>query len=144
MIKCVLDISNNSKNGSIMDRTIYELTNHTHGMWNIRTSNSEIDQTTNQLIIASSIRYRFTIQGCDLCIVFQGSGNSLIVDDSNFKKIWSIFSLGKIVSIRGWGNLKPKKIVKSAQIFHLKMLTKEVLKRADTYESSQVIIISST
>ena len=27
----------------------------------------------------------------------------------------------------------PKKIVKSAQIFHLKMLTKEVLKRVNTY-----------
>ena len=34
MIKCALDISENSKNGSIVDRTrgIYELTNHTHGM----------------------------------------------------------------------------------------------------------------
>ena len=38
----------------------------------------------------------------------------------------------KIVSIRGRYNLKPKKIAESAQIFHLKMLTKEVLKRADT------------
>ena len=34
--------------------------------------------------------------------------------------------------IGGWGNLKPKKIAESAQIFHLKMLTKEVLKSADT------------
>ena len=40
--------------------------------------------------------------------------------------------MGKIVSIRGSGNLKPKKIAESSQIFHLKMLIKKVLKRADT------------
>ena len=78
-------------------------------------SNSEIDQTTNQLTIASSIGYRLTIQGCELCIVFQWSGNSLVVDDIGFReKIRSIFNLGNIVSIRGLGNLKPKKIVESA------------------------------
>ena len=62
MIKCAFDISENLKNSSIVDRTrcIHELTNHTHSMRNIQTSNSEIDQTTNQLTIASSIRYRFT------------------------------------------------------------------------------------
>ena len=44
MIKCALDISENLKNDSTVDRTrgIHELTNHTHGMWNIWTSNSEI------------------------------------------------------------------------------------------------------
>ena len=94
---------------------IYELTNHTYSMWNIRTSNSEIDQITNQLTIASSIGYRFTIQGCKLCIIFQGSGNSLVIGDIGFgEKVKSIFSLGKIVSIREWDNLKPKKITESA------------------------------
>ena len=135
MIKCFLDISKNPKKSSIMDRTkdIHELTNHTYGMWNIQTSNSEIDQITNQLTIMSSIEYRFTIQGCELCIVFQESGNNLVVGDTDFReKIRSIFSLGKIISIKGWGNLKPKKIAESAQIFHLKMLTKEVLRRANT------------
>ena len=104
MIKCALDISENSKSGIIVNRmrSIHELINHTHNMRNIRTSNSEIDQTTNQLMIASSIGYRFTIQGCELCIVFQGSGNSLVVGDTCFgEKIRSIFSLGEIVSIRG-------------------------------------------
>ena len=136
MIKCSLDISENPKNSSIVDRTkgIHELTNHTHGMWNIQTSNSEIDQTTNQLMIASGIRYRFTIQGCEFYIVFQGSENSLVVGDTDFgENIRSILRLGKIVSIRGWSNLKPKEIAESAQIFHLKMLTKKVLKRVDTY-----------
>ena len=136
MIKCALDVSENLKNSSIMDRTkgVHELTNHTHGMWNIRVSDSEINQTTNQLTITSSIWYRFTIQGRELGILFQGSGNSFVVCDIGVKeKVRSIFSLGKIVSIRGWGNLKPKKIVESAQIFHLKMLNKEVLKRANTY-----------
>ena len=34
MIKCAFDISENSKNNSIVDRTrgIHELTNHTHDM----------------------------------------------------------------------------------------------------------------
>ena len=34
MIKCAIDISENSKNSNIVDRTrgIHELTNHTHGM----------------------------------------------------------------------------------------------------------------
>ena len=135
LIKCSLDILENPKNSIIVDRMrgIHELTNHTNSMWNIRMSNSEIDQTTNQLTIVSSIRYWFTIQGFELCIVFQGSGNSLFVGDIGFgEKIKSIFSLGKIVAIRRWGNLKPKKIAESAQIFHLKMLTKEVVKRTDT------------
>ena len=93
-----------------------------------------IDQITNQLTIGSSIGYRFTIQECKLCIVFQGNGNSLVIGDTSFgEKIRSIFSLGKIVSIKRCGNLKPKKIAESIQIFHLKMLTKEMLKRADTY-----------
>ena len=49
MIKCALDALENSKNSSIVDKTrgVHELTNHTHGMWNIQASNSEIDQTTN-------------------------------------------------------------------------------------------------
>ena len=93
-----------------------------------------IDQTTNQLTIVSSIRYRFTIQECKLCNIFQGSGNNLVIGDTSFgEKIRSIFSLGKIVSIKRCGNLKPKKIAESIQIFYLKMLTKEMLKRADTY-----------
>ena len=142
MIKCALNISENLKNGSIVDRTrgIQEITNHTYSMWNIWTSNSEIDQSANQLTIASSIEYRFTIQGCELYIVFQGSQNGLVVNDTGFReKIKSIFSLGKIISIKGWDKLKPKKIAKSAKIFYLKMLTKEVLKRTDTCR-----IISST
>ena len=63
MIKCALDISKNPKNSNIVNRTrgIHELTNHTHDMGNIQTSNSEIDQTTNKLMITSSIQYRFTI-----------------------------------------------------------------------------------
>jgi len=66
-------------------------------------------------MIASSIGYRFTIQRCEFCIVFQGNGNSLVVSDIGFgEKIRSIFRLGKILSIRGRGNLKPKKIAESA------------------------------
>ena len=104
MIKCALDILENPKNSSIVNkmRGIHELTNHTHDMRNIQMSNSEIDQTINQLTIASSIRYRFTIQGCELYIVIEGSGNSLVVGDTGFgEKIRSIFSLGEKVSIRG-------------------------------------------
>ena len=72
---------------------------NTHDMWNIWTSDNEIDQTSNQLTITSSILYRFIIQGCELGIVFQGSGNNLVVCDTSFgEKIRCIFSFGKIVS----------------------------------------------
>ena len=56
MIKCALDVLENSKNSSIVDRIrdIHELTNHTHNMWNIQATNGEIDQTTNQLTVMSS------------------------------------------------------------------------------------------
>ena len=45
----------NPKNGSIVDRMrgIHGLTNHTHSMWNIRTSNNEIDQT---MVVKIAIR----------------------------------------------------------------------------------------
>ena len=57
----------------------------------------------------------FTNQGHELGIEFQGSGNSLVLCDTSLEeKIKSIFSLGKIVSIGGWDNLKPKKIAESA------------------------------
>ena len=49
MIKCSLDILENPKDSSIMDRmrVVNKLTNHIHGMSNIWASDSEIDQTTN-------------------------------------------------------------------------------------------------
>ena len=49
-----------------------------------------------------------------------------------WKEDQRLFSLRMIVSIRGWGNLKSKKIAEIVQIFYLKMLTKEMLKRANT------------
>ena len=57
IMKCALDVSKNPNNNNLMDRTkgVHELTNHTHDMWNIWASNCEIDQTTNQLTIMSSI-----------------------------------------------------------------------------------------
>lgn len=85
-------------------------------------SECEIDQIANQLKLTSSIRYRYTIQGCELVVEFQGSGNGLVFYETNFREnSRSTFSWGKIVSTRGRSNLKPKKIAKSAQIIHLKI-----------------------
>ena len=58
MKECALDILENPKNGSIVNRVrgIHKLTNKAHVMGNIEVSDCEVDQTTNQLTIASDIR----------------------------------------------------------------------------------------
>lgn len=78
-----LEIMNDAKHNNIVSstRSKHELT-HNMNISNIRTSNSKIYKTTNQLAIESIITQWSTISGWIMSIRLNGSANSLSISES--------------------------------------------------------------
>jgi hypothetical protein len=98
----------------------------------VRTRNSKIDKTANEVTIASGIRKRVTIRGTKLNVELHRSHNcALITESSARKKILNIFFLGDVEAIRGRGNLNPKKIAKWTKISHEELVAKASLNKGN-------------
>jgi hypothetical protein len=98
----------------------------------IRASDSKIDKAPNKMTIACWIQKRITIRSTKLDTKLHRSLNSaLITKSSTIKEILDILFLGDKKSIRGGGNLNPKKVAKRSKIRHKKILTKTGLNKGN-------------
>ena len=91
-------------------------------------SNSEINYVANQTSVKKGIRQLFSSYGSQMRIKFNYSVNSLAISESNLRqKFKSILSLSNIKFIHGMSDFKTQKVVEMSKIFHLKLLTKNIL-----------------
>jgi hypothetical protein len=91
----------------------------------VRTSDSKIDKTPNKMTITCRVGKRITITSTKLDIELHRSLNSVLIPKSSTsKKILDILFLGDRKTIRGGGNLNPKKVAKRTKISHNKLVMK--------------------
>src|SRR3990170_220329 len=109
-----------------------KLTQDVDRIGDVRTCNSKIDKTANEVTIASGIRKRVTIRGTKLNVELHRSHNcALITESSARKKILNIFFLGDVEAIRGRGDLNPKKIAKWTKVSHEELVVKASLNKGN-------------
>src|SRR5688572_14696175 len=103
-----------------------------HNIGDIRTSNTKINKTPNNMMIMSGILKRLTISDLKMNIKFHGSLNSpMISKRSTIKKILNILFLRQIEALKCGRNLNPKKETKRTKIRHKKLLIEMGLDKGD-------------
>jgi hypothetical protein len=94
----------------------------------IRTSNTKVNKTPNNVTITSRILKRFTIRGTKMNIEFHRSVNCPLIGKRGLiKKIQNLLLLRQIKTLRWRGKLYPMKIKKMTKIRHEKLLFKTCL-----------------
>lgn len=115
-----------------MSESYYKLTQDMHNIGDIRTSNTKLNKTPNNMTITSGNLKRLTISGLKMNIKFHGSLNSpMISKRSTIKKILNILFLRQIEALKCRGNCNPKKETKRTKIRRKKLLTKMGLDKGD-------------
>jgi hypothetical protein len=110
----------------------HELTQNVDWVGDVRTSDSKVDKTPNQVTIASRVRKRITISGTEADIELHRSlDNALITKSGTSEKVLNILLLGDIEAIGGRGNLKPKKVAERTKISHEKLIAKTGLDKGN-------------
>jgi hypothetical protein len=98
----------------------------------VRTSDSKINKTPNNMAITRRVRKRTTISRTKLNIKLHRSLNSaLIPKSSTSKKILNILFLRDKKAIRSGGDLNPKKVAEWTKISHKKLITKTSLNKGN-------------
>jgi hypothetical protein len=97
---------------------------------NVRTSDVEIDKTTDKVTIASGILKRNIVCGMKASVKLHGSVHRAVISEiRTIKKFMNVLSLGEVIAV-GWGcDLNPKKVTKRTQVGHMKLLTKTRLNK---------------
>src|SRR4051812_42232268 len=125
-------ITKNTEKMTIVNsgRSRNKLTQNMNRIRDVRTSDSKINKTPNEMTITRRIRKRITISKLKLNIkLHRGLNSALIPKSSTSKKILNILFLGDIKAIRSGGNLNPKKVSKRTKISHKKLITKTSLNK---------------
>ena len=74
--------------------------------------------------------------GCQMRIKFNWSINNFAINESNSRqKFKSILGLSNIKTIYGISNFKTQEVAEMSKIFHLKLLTKKILKFLNATEA---------
>jgi hypothetical protein len=82
---------------------------------NIRTSDVEIDKTTDKMMMVSGILKRGTIYGTKTSVNLHRSAHRAVISKTDMvKKIMNALSLGEVVDVRCGYDLYPKKVNKTS------------------------------
>jgi hypothetical protein len=110
----------------------HKLTQDVDGIGNVRTSDAEIDKTTDKVTILSGILKRNTVCGTKVSVELHGSVHRAVISETRtIKKIMNVLSLGKVVTVGCGCDLNPKKVTKRTQVEHMKLLTKTGLNKGN-------------
>jgi hypothetical protein len=110
----------------------HELTQDVNDIRNVRTSDAEIDKTTDKVTIASGILKRNTVCGTKMSVKLHRSVHRAMISKTcTIKKIMNIFALGEIIVIKCRCDLNPKKVAKRAQVRHVKLLTEVTINKGN-------------
>ena len=130
MEESALQVSKNAQNNSIVNRSWSRqiLAHLVNNIGNVQTSDSEINQVANQASVKRGIRQWFPSCGSQMCIKLNWSVNSLVINESSSRQQLSgILGLSNIKSICRMSDFKTQEVVEISKIFHLKLLTEEIL-----------------
>jgi hypothetical protein len=109
----------------------HKLTQDVDDIGNVRTSDTEIDKTTDKVMIASGILKRNTICGTKASVELHRSVHRAVISETRTIKIMNALSLGEVVTVGCGCDLNPKKVTKRTQVGHMKLLTKMGLNKGN-------------
>jgi hypothetical protein len=127
-------ITEDTKNVTIVDLSgsRNKLTQNMYRVWNIRSSDTKVNNTPYNMMITSRILKRFTIIGHKVNIVLHGSLSSPVISKrSTIKKILNILLLRQKEPLRRGEDLNTKKVSQRAKIRYKKLITKMSLDKSN-------------
>jgi hypothetical protein len=127
-------ISKDAKEIAVVDTggSGHKLTQDVDDIGNVRTSDAEIDKTTDKVTIASGILKRNIVCGMKASVRLHGSVHRVVISKTRMiKKIMNVLSLGEIVTVGCGCDLNPKKVTQRNQVGHMKLLTKKCLNKCN-------------
>jgi hypothetical protein len=112
----------------------HELTQDGNDKRNVRSSDDKIDNTTDEVAIASRILKGNTVYGMKTGVKPQRSVHRAVISKTHMiQKIMHVLSLGYVVAIRCGCDLNPKNVDKRTQIRHVKLLTLTSLNKGNIF-----------